>query len=396
MATTSGLGHVRPVLPIARALRDAGHSVDWAAHESVAASIAPEGFGFHPLGMAPGERVRRRAELIPRVFDLPVAQRRPLLFATNFARLEAPAKLDALGALVDRRRFDLVLFEPADLAAAPVAAAHGLPYAAVAFGGRLPDAVLEGSAEWIAELWARVGLEAPVDAGLYDHCYFHPFPPSFGARPTATTVRPMRPTGSVAAAGDAPEWCAALGRERPLVYVTFGTEFGSAAPWRALIDGLGSLDVDAVCTVSAAVDPQGLGSVPAHVHVAQFVPQEHLLGRAAVVVSHGGSGSVLGAAAAGVPQVVVPFAADQFDNAAAVCASGAGVRLDLAPPSGAPGRSGVPGLSAVTAESVASLVQAVLDDTARIDAARAVAGEIAAMPEPAVRVPDVELLVRPS
>ena len=42
------------------------------------------------------------------------------------------------------------------------------------------------------------------------------------------------------------------------------------------------------------------------------------------VVCHGGSGTVLGALAGGVPMVVVPWFADQFTNAAKVAGAGAG------------------------------------------------------------------------
>ncbi len=55
-----------------------------------------------------------------------------------------------------------------------------------------------------------------------------------------------------------------------------------------------------------------------------------MLPQASAVVHHGGSGSTLGALAAGVPAVVVPLFADQSHNARRVEASGAG--LVVAPP----------------------------------------------------------------
>jgi rhamnosyltransferase subunit B len=45
-------------------------------------------------------------------------------------------------------------------------------------------------------------------------------------------------------------------------------------------------------------------------------------------VHHGGIGTAALAYAAGIPQVVTPFAHDQFDNAQRVVASGCGVRVD--------------------------------------------------------------------
>ena len=76
--------------------------------------------------------------------------------------------------------------------------------------------------------------------------------------------------------------------------------------------------------VPAAVGPQ-----PANVRVEEFVAQTEVLPEADVVVCHGGSGSVVGALACGVPLLVLPMGADQMDNAARVAALGVGVRRDV-------------------------------------------------------------------
>ncbi|MBM5693550.1 glycosyltransferase, partial [Burkholderia pseudomallei] len=67
----------------------------------------------------------------------------------------------------------------------------------------------------------------------------------------------------------------------------------------------------------------------------RYVPLAALLPRCRALVHHGGIGTASLAYAAGVPQVVTPFAHDQFDNAQRVAASGCGVRLD-APVRGEP------------------------------------------------------------
>jgi rhamnosyltransferase subunit B len=58
-----------------------------------------------------------------------------------------------------------------------------------------------------------------------------------------------------------------------------------------------------------------------------YVPLAGLLPRAAALVHHGGIGTTAEALRAGVPQVVVPLAYDQFDNAARVVALRAGACL---------------------------------------------------------------------
>ena len=64
-----------------------------------------------------------------------------------------------------------------------------------------------------------------------------------------------------------------------------------------------------------------------------YVPLRPLLPRAAALVHHGGIGTTAEALRAGVPQVIVPLAYDQFDNAARVQALAAGAMV----PGGAAG-----------------------------------------------------------
>jgi UDP:flavonoid glycosyltransferase YjiC (YdhE family) len=68
-----------------------------------------------------------------------------------------------------------------------------------------------------------------------------------------------------------------------------------------------------------------LGPVPDTEHVERWVPQQDVLAHAAAVVCHGGSGTMLGALAAGKPTVLTPLFADQPHNAVRVAAVGAGV-----------------------------------------------------------------------
>jgi len=56
--------------------------------------------------------------------------------------------------------------------------------------------------------------------------------------------------------------------------------------------------------------------LPPGVHQVGWAPFSQLLPRLAALVHHGGIGTSAQALAAGVPQLVVPFAHDQFDNAA--------------------------------------------------------------------------------
>jgi UDP:flavonoid glycosyltransferase YjiC (YdhE family) len=114
--------------------------------------------------------------------------------------------------------------------------------------------------------------------------------------------------------------------------------------------------------IAAAAALAGLGP---DVHVLTYVDQPDLLPHCDPVVSHGAAGTVLGACSFGRPQLVLPQAADQFRNARALAAAGAGRALD--PSEGTEGR-------------IAASVLDLLDDAAASRCAAVLAREIAAMP----------------
>jgi MGT family glycosyltransferase len=78
---------------------------------------------------------------------------------------------------------------------------------------------------------------------------------------------------------------------------------------------------------SGSTPIEQLGDLPNGALVQRHLPQVALLAHADAFVNHGGNGSVTEAAAAGVPQVVLPFSTDQFALAAAVESTGVGVAL---------------------------------------------------------------------
>lgn len=72
--------------------------------------------------------------------------------------------------------------------------------------------------------------------------------------------------------------------------------------------------------------PYGAGAPPGF-PVVPYTPLSDLLPRASAFVHHGGIGSVSQGLLAGVPQLIMPLAHDQFDNAARVRSLGAGTWL---------------------------------------------------------------------
>lgn len=71
------------------------------------------------------------------------------------------------------------------------------------------------------------------------------------------------------------------------------------------------------------------GAVPEFVHHETYTPFDLLVPRLAAFVHHGGIGTTAQTMAAGVPQLITPFAHDQFDNAARVARLGCGAQISL-------------------------------------------------------------------
>ena len=285
------------------------------------------GFEWTAAGLATSARRDAAGAALGRIMHLPMDERRGPLFSELFARAAAPVMQRDLAPIIDHVRPDVMLRETAELAAVPMAAVRGIPLVTVAFSGVLPERARGEVLDALRPLWQAEGLGDPSWSDLYGQLYLHPFPVSFGQRPDSPIVRPIRPepgSPSVEVAG----WVAALGVERPFVYVTSGTEPPAVTfPWRELFAAFDDLAVDAVATIGPHVDPDALGAVPANVRVERFVPQADLLGRATAVVSHGGAGTVLGTASHGRPQLVVPLFADQWENGIAVNDAGCGIVL---------------------------------------------------------------------
>ena len=157
------------------------------------------------------------------------------------------------------------------------------------------------------------------------------------------------------------------------MYVTLGTVSNHALHvFRAVLDGVADEDVDVILTIGPEGDPAALGPVADNVHVERFLPQGAVLRRCAVAISHAGSGAMLGAAAAGVPVLAVPQAADQFLNARTM--ADAGMALRLMP-------------DEVSPDAIRLALRRLLDEPAFRERAGAIGAEIQAMPAPSSVVP---------
>ena len=156
----------------------------------------------------------------------------------------------------------------------------------------------------------------------------------------------------------APRWWNELSADRPVVHVTQGT-IDNADLTRLIeptIEALANEDVTVVVTTGGRPISQLRSPLPPNTFVSEFIPHDILLPLVDVMVTNGGYGAVQRALTTGVPLVVAGNTEDKPEVAARVEYFGAGVNL----------RTGVP-----TAAEVRRAVHSVLnDDTYRQSALR--------------------------
>jgi MGT family glycosyltransferase len=218
--------------------------------------------------------------------------------------------------------------------------------------------------------WPAAGQLPPDDGGIYRHLYIDIVPRRLQAQSAHEPERSLALSpASFASEGAArlpPGWDRLLaGSARPIIYLSFGTVFNQGPAFGVATRALARLDVTLVVTTGAAADPQRLGSLPSSVLVHEFVDQQALLPLCSAVVSHGGAGTMLGAAAHGLPQLLLPQAADQFRNAQALALTGAGAALTP---------------EQCTEAAVAAGAEAMLNGESMRQAARELADDISRMP----------------
>jgi UDP:flavonoid glycosyltransferase YjiC (YdhE family) len=365
--TTSGRGHFQPMFPLARALAQANHEVLWACAREVCPELRAKGFDAQPAGVFDLDPSPLR-DPPPEIAALPPAERPDHLFSHVFGPRRAEPMLADLIPITDEWRPHLLVCEQGELAG-PIAAAHcGAPNITHAFGRLLPAVRVERAGKAMADIWRAHDLTPRPFAGTYDHLYIDIYPPGIQSadKQHVGAVQPIRPAERIERDPDA----------EPIIYITLGTVFNNdLALFSTALEAARELEIRIVVTLGPGNEPAALGPQPRNVTVAEFIPQSQLLPACAAVVSHGGSGTFLAALAAGVPQVVLPQAADQFLNAEAAARGGIGL---VVPP------------GELSIERVRAALERVLGDAAYRTAAQRVQAEISEMPAPARVVTELE------
>ncbi|WBB68195.1 nucleotide disphospho-sugar-binding domain-containing protein [Micromonospora sp. WMMD812] len=356
------IGHVFPMIPLAAALREAGHEV-LVATGGDGMAAARSGLPVHDV--APGFdlgrialRVLPRHPLVARAELAGTAGTRGagLLFGALNDRLTDPVV-----ALATEWKPDLVLHEPFAVAGAVAAARLGVPAV------RQENALFDGRELGRATI-------ARLSGALRRHGLAELPPPAAAIAVAPPSVLrqdgwPMR-YASYVGGGELPDWLREPG-ERPRVLVSRSTLTGPGGAWPMPAVAAAAARVDAEFVLVRPDPRTARRPLPGNVRTVDWIPLHAALPASAALVHHGGAGSVYNALTAGVPQLATFGPGDRRQNAELVARRGAGLAV--------PPRD-------ITAETLTRLVT----DPALRAAAREVSREIAAMPPPADLVARLE------
>ena len=379
VATTPGLGHLLPMLPLARAARDAGHEVVIAGGTSLAKVAETAGFPYAAMGPASiGEVVDGVQELV----GLTGRRRALVTLRRVFCERIAPAMADGVWDLAARWRPDVIVHEDREFGSWIAAERLAIPHVTVQATAWRPRTA-EIANDPLNAIRAQHGLARDEGLeGLYGQLFLTTRPRSLRDpdAPLPEMTAELRPIADDRLGADvtADEDPFPPRDARARVAVTLGTvNHDQVEVLRALIDGVVAAGGHVV--VALGTDPDSIGEVPRGVAVHRYLPMSTLLPAADLVAYHGGSGTMLAAIAAGTPMVIVPLAADQPDNADRCLA--AGVAQVLSP-------------RELDAGAVERAVRAVIGDPAYRARAREVAEEVAAMPGPDAALARIESIAR--
>lgn len=327
------VGHLLPMMPLADAGRAAGHETALLISGDLAPLVAP----LRVLQAGPSieemvdETLRRTGshppQPAPETMELFAGVRVELSFDEALRAVELYAGLRVeLGFDVALRQAgafgpDLVVCEEYDFVGPMVAAALGVPWAAHAIMGPLPEPFWQAMRDRVAREYRRRSLTAMPRIALVD-----PYPDALRSpaeQPPADriTIRP-----AVNEHGPAQHAEPDLQPEHPCALVTLGTTVNDNAALSALASSVAAAGFTVIVTAQREDLSADIGQD--RVRPVGFVPLAKLLPQVDLVVTAGGTGTVLASLSRGLPMVIRPFFSDQPWNAARLAHRGAAIVID--------------------------------------------------------------------
>jgi UDP:flavonoid glycosyltransferase YjiC (YdhE family) len=371
LISTPSATHMMPIVPLAWALRAAGHEVLVLGQPDIVPTAHGAGLPAVAIGdvfdgmelthaLPPGVRPIEAGLFQVADGQWPQMARTWVIHAKymvgrylNFARSWQP---------------DLLLTDPLEHSALIMGGVLGIPVVQHRWGPEplghagigLAQRVLRGRAEMLG---SPDGVPEPT-------LVLDPYPPGWNVPgvPAGTRIRPVPYNGG----GRQPAWaadrraarraCVSLGS---MVLDLNGLPLVQYLAKAAALVG----DLELVVTLPDRYRA-GLGPVPDAVTVVPPTPLHMFISSCDAVVHHGGGGTALTALAHGVPQLLLPQMVDQFVRCERIAASGVGVALSDAETQNSP-------------STLANALAEVLEKPGYAEAAARLSEESARLPSPA-------------
>lgn len=410
--------HFHPMLPLAWALRAAGHEVRVAGHPDLADTATGGGMTMVPVG-PPGwyrddpyepdlyaSLMGRGASNHLRTFDWawtdPEAWSwegllglEKILVSSLLAGISSDPFIDELLAFARHWQPDLVIWEQLTLGGAVVAEVLGVPHARFLYGldfigqarqeflrlyeRQRPEHREDPTREWLEETMRRLGgawTERLRVGGL-----------TIATTVPGTELEPVGPTIGMRyipynGPSVVPDWLREPTRWRR-VCLTLGLSneiANTATTVGEILQGLADLDVEVVVTLGAD-EAARMGALPENVRAVGFVPLHDLLPTCSAIVHHGGFGSRLTAAYHGVPQLILGHGYDTMMAGQRQEKLGGGLCLPA---------------DTATPEAIRECVIRLVDEPALAAGAARMRADLLAQPSPADVVSMLDDMVRPT
>jgi glycosyltransferase (activator-dependent family) len=391
------------MVPLAWALRTAGHEVRVASQPGFADMITQAGLTAVPVGhdrdlrMSKDERPGIPAPYD--AFDDPEKDTWEYLkpgMAEALKWWHRYTNFPIMSDLVDFSRHwqpDLVIWEPLTYAGSVAAKACGAAHARLLFGVDIfggvhqryrrlneqqpPEDRADPLADWLAGYGRKYGFEFSEDM-LAGHFTIDQFPRSLQIEADLHYLRMQYvPYGGPAVV---PQWLWAPPK-RPRVALTMGltsTEIfnGYTIPLSDVLDALSDLDIEVVATVAES-EQKKLAHIPDNARLVPYVPWHALAPTCSAVIHHAGAATLATTSLHPVPQLALHYHYDQPMLARMLAATGAGLEIHT---------------SKATGHNVRDSILRLLNEPTFQHGATRLTNEIRALPTPNQLIPQLEEL----
>lgn len=357
----SGVGHVSPLLSLARKLQDRGHDLTFFQLPDLEERIRGAGINYVAVGPndMPVGSLARELEELSRLQGLAAFQR----VITGLVR-ECQLVLREAPELIRKHGIEFLLVDECCDAAATVALTRGIPFVSLAlaltrfdepgipfWGCPLPysedPAIVAQYQPWREAIHdAAAPLREPIDqerarfglAAIYHVAETHSTLATISQQRASFDFprRELPPTfhytGPFLDRAARPRvsfpWQRLDGR--PLVYASLGTlQNRLPGVFQTIAEACSGMGVQLVMGLGGGLEPEELGQLPGDPLVVPYVPQPEMLDRATVMITHCGMNSALECLAHGVPAIGIPITHDQPNIAQRLVWTGTGTFVPL-------------------------------------------------------------------